>query len=183
MGGDQQEQAGEERHPAWKHLQPEACGGPGPGVVGRVRVVEIRTDEGDQRAPGAQQYQAESGQRTPARGVTVLRTTSIREPVGTSRCCHLRLPPSTCGAILSLQRGLPGAAEPTPPARLIADHAALPACSRKDAKPPSTLAWRRPLVTTGSSPVRSTRRPAASRAEISWASSERAMGAIPPTRR
>ena len=60
--GDHQEEAAEEHRGAGQHLQPQPARVVGPGAVRRVGVVEIRTDEGDECAPQAEQHQQESAE-------------------------------------------------------------------------------------------------------------------------
>jgi alpha-1,2-mannosyltransferase len=64
--GDHQQETAEEYRGAGQQLKPQPAGVVGPGLVRRVGVVEIRSYEGDECAPQAQQHQQEPAERSPA---------------------------------------------------------------------------------------------------------------------
>src|ERR671923_237972 len=64
--GDHEQEAAEEYRRAGQDLQPQPAGVVRPGLVRRVGVVEIRSDERDECAPQAEQHQQESAERSPA---------------------------------------------------------------------------------------------------------------------
>ena len=68
VGAGQQDEAADDGGGARQDLQPEPARCVGPAAIGGVGVVEGRADEGDQRAPGAEQYQQHAAQGTSAPG-------------------------------------------------------------------------------------------------------------------
>ena len=61
-GGDHEEEAAEEYRRTGQDLQPQPGRVIGPGRIRRVSEVEIRSDEGDERAPQTEQDQQESAE-------------------------------------------------------------------------------------------------------------------------
>ena len=72
----QQQQPADHRDGAWHDAEPQPLGRVVPGLIAAERVVEVGTDEGDQRAPDAEQDHQEAAQRSsrsrkpPCLGVT-----------------------------------------------------------------------------------------------------------------